>query len=108
MTKSLPNKIYLKEKLFGFKMDPSKRLEENLDDFNKITIDLANIDKKINDENQVIILLNYQLDSFIELKVVIKHERDNISLDDVLGDLRSWDLETKFDNKDSNNGEKIS
>ena len=108
MTKSLPNKIYLKEKLFGFKMDPSKRLEENLDDFNKITIDLANIDKKINDENQVIILLNYLLDSFIELKVVIKHERDNISLDDVLGDLRSWDLETKFDNKDSNNGEKIS
>ena len=46
MTKSLPNKICLKEKLFCFKMDPSKGLEENLDDFNKIKIDLVNIDEK--------------------------------------------------------------
>ena len=28
MVKSLSNKIYLKEQLFGFKMDPSKNLEE--------------------------------------------------------------------------------
>ena len=47
MTKNLSNKIYLKEQLLGFKMDPSKTLEENLDDFKVITIALANIDEKI-------------------------------------------------------------
>lgn len=58
MTKTLSNKIYLKEQLFGFKMDPSKSLEENLDVFKVITIGLTNIDEKISDENQVILLLN--------------------------------------------------
>ena len=32
-------------------MDPTKSLEENLDDFKKITVGLANIDEKISDEN---------------------------------------------------------
>ena len=32
-------------------MDSSKNLEENLDDFKKITLGLANIDEKISDEN---------------------------------------------------------
>ena len=104
MTKSLPNKIYLKKKLFGFKMDPSKGLEENLD---KITIDLANIDKKISDENQAIILLNSLSDSFKEVKATIKYGKDNLSLDDVLGALRSRDLEIKFEKKDSNNRENL-
>ena len=52
MLKSLSNKIYLKEQLFGFRMDPSKNLEENLNEFKKITVSLANIDEKISDENQ--------------------------------------------------------
>ncbi|KAK3225245.1 hypothetical protein Dsin_005107 [Dipteronia sinensis] len=42
LTKSLTNKIYLKERLFGFKMDPSKKLGQNLDEFKKMTIELAN------------------------------------------------------------------
>ena len=47
MVKSLLNRIYLKEQLFGFKMDSSKNLEENLKDFKKITVGLANINEKI-------------------------------------------------------------
>ena len=39
-------------------MDSSKNIEENLDDFKKITVGLANIDEKIFKENQVIIILN--------------------------------------------------
>lgn len=33
ITKSLSNKIYLKEQLFGFKMDPIKSLDDKLDEF---------------------------------------------------------------------------
>lgn len=43
MTKSLTNKTYLKEQLFSFKMDPNKSLNDNLDEFKKITVNLANI-----------------------------------------------------------------
>lgn len=51
MTKSLTNKIYPKEQLFGFKIDSTKSLVNNLGEFNKITISLTNIDEKISCEN---------------------------------------------------------
>lgn len=56
--KTLSNKIYLKKKSFSFKMDPIKPLETNLDDFKKITIELANIREEISEENQAVFLLN--------------------------------------------------
>ena len=34
-SKDLPNKMYLREKNFTYKMDPSKTLSENLDEFRK-------------------------------------------------------------------------
>lgn len=46
MTKSLMNRIFHKIKLFGFKMQDEMSLDKNLDEFNKIVIDLKNIGKK--------------------------------------------------------------
>lgn len=43
MSRSLTNKIYLEEILFGFKIDPSKGLEDNIDEFNAICMELANM-----------------------------------------------------------------
>ena len=43
MTKSLSNRILLKEKFFGFHMDQNKNLEQNLDDFKRIAFTLASI-----------------------------------------------------------------
>ena len=74
-------------------MDPSKNLEENLDDFKKITVSLANIDERISDENQAIIILNSLTDSYKDLKVAIKYGKESLFLDDVLGVLRSRGLE---------------
>ena len=80
-------------------MDPYKSLEENLDGFKKITMSLANIDEKISHENQAIIILNSLPDTFKDLKTAIKYGRESLSLDDVLGALRSRDLEIKFEKK---------
>ena len=85
-------------------MDPSKSLEENLDEFNKITEGLTNIDEKISNENQAIIILNSLPDSYKDLKLAIKYGRESLSLDDVLGPLRSRDLEMKFEKKGSSEG----
>ena len=46
MKKSLMNRIFHKIKLFGFKMQDEMSLDKNLDEFNKIVIDLKNIGKK--------------------------------------------------------------
>lgn len=38
LTKSLTNRVLLKEKFFGFKMDRTKNIKQNLNDFKKIAL----------------------------------------------------------------------
>ena len=104
MTKSLSRKIYLKEQLFGFKMDQSKSLDDNLDDFTKLNIELANADsyEALSDENQAIIVLNSLPDSYKDLKAAIKYGRDSLTLEDVLIALRSREMEMRSEKRASN------
>ena len=88
-------------------MDSSKNLEENLDEFKKITVSLANRDEKISDENQAIIILNSLLDTYKDLKTAIKYGRESLTLDDVLGALRLRELEIKIKRKVSSEGMQI-
>ena len=43
-SKDLPNKMYLREKNFTYKMDPSKTLSENLEEFKKIVSDFKTLE----------------------------------------------------------------
>ncbi|GKC32126.1 hypothetical protein Tco_1039420 [Tanacetum coccineum] len=45
MTKSLANKLYLKKKLYTFCMPAGRKISEHIDEFNKIVLDLANIER---------------------------------------------------------------
>ncbi|GJT34550.1 retrotransposon protein, putative, ty1-copia subclass, partial [Tanacetum coccineum] len=44
MTKSLANKLYLKKKLYTFYMPVGRKISDHIDEFNKIVLDLANIE----------------------------------------------------------------
>ncbi|GJZ79425.1 hypothetical protein Tco_0644262 [Tanacetum coccineum] len=44
MTNSLDNKLYLKKKLYTFSMQAGRKISEHIDEFNKIVLDLANIE----------------------------------------------------------------
>lgn len=89
---------------FNFKMDFAKSLNENLDEFNKIVISLTNIEENISYENQTIIILNSLTDSFKDVKTAIKSSRESLSLNYVLGALKSKDLEFEFERKTINGG----
>ncbi|TXG48044.1 hypothetical protein EZV62_027338 [Acer yangbiense] len=103
LTKSLTNKIYLKERLFSFKMDPNKGLGQNLDEFKRMTIELANAGEKekLSDENEAIILLNSLPDSFRDVKAAIKYGITSLSLEKCISALKSKDLELKTERKDN-------
>nr|GFC41837.1 zinc finger, CCHC-type [Tanacetum cinerariifolium] len=45
MTTSLANKLYLKKKLYTFYMPAGQKISEHIDEFNKIVLDLANIEE---------------------------------------------------------------
>ncbi|TYK10340.1 Retrovirus-related Pol polyprotein from transposon TNT 1-94 [Cucumis melo var. makuwa] len=100
LKKSLSNKIYIKEKFFGYKMDQSKSLEENLDEFQKIIVDLNNIGEKMSDENQAVILLNSLPEIYREVKAAIKYGRDSLNMSIMLDALKTRNLEIKKECKD--------
>lgn len=58
MTKSLSNRPHKNIRLYTFKMVLSVSIEEYLDEFNKIILDLINIDITIDDEDYAILLLS--------------------------------------------------
>ena len=44
MTKTLSSRLFLKAKLFTFKMQEGQNLHSHIDEFNKLCLDLENID----------------------------------------------------------------
>ena len=58
LKKSLTNRLYLKKPLYALLMEDNKPLKKHMDDFNRIILDLKNIDVKIDDEDQTMILLS--------------------------------------------------
>ncbi|GKB46212.1 hypothetical protein Tco_0896965 [Tanacetum coccineum] len=57
MKKYLANKLYLKKKLYTFYMPAGQKISEHIDEFNKIVLDLANIEVKFEDEDLALLLL---------------------------------------------------
>lgn len=74
-------------------------LEENLDDFKKVTIKLASIGEVVRDEDQVVILLNALPESFDSIIVVIEYGMENLTLRVIVIALRSKELDMKSSNK---------
>jgi hypothetical protein len=57
MTKSLTNHLYMKQRLYTIQMKEGTLVSNHLDEFNRIILDLKNIDCKLDDEDHVLILL---------------------------------------------------
>lgn len=58
MTQSLPNRVHAQLKVYSFKMQDSKTIDQNMDDFLKIITDLSNLSIEVPEEVQAILLLN--------------------------------------------------
>ena len=53
-----PNLIYLKGMLFNFKMDASKSIDKNIDEFTRLALLLRGTDQTLGDTSEAMILLN--------------------------------------------------
>nr|GEU94779.1 retrovirus-related Pol polyprotein from transposon TNT 1-94 [Tanacetum cinerariifolium] len=59
MIKSVANKLYLKKKLYTFYMPTGQKISKHIDEFNKIVLDLSNIEVKFKDKDLALLLLTF-------------------------------------------------
>ena len=98
LVKSLPNRVYLQLKVYNYRMQNSKTLEENVDEFQKMISDLNNLQIQVPDEVQAvqaILILSALPDSCDMLKETLKYGREGIKLDDVISAAISKELELR-------------
>ncbi|GKD02438.1 zinc finger, CCHC-type containing protein [Tanacetum coccineum] len=92
MTKSIANRLYLKKKLYTYYMSPGTKLDDHIDEFNKLILDLANIDIDIDDEDQAFMLLTSLPSSYENFVDTLLYRRESLTMEDVLATLNSRDL----------------
>lgn len=105
LLKSTPNKLYLLERFFSFKMDSSKELDDNLNVFNKLVQDIVNCGESVPETYKAIILLNAIPDIYREVKNAIKYGRDILTPEIVVDSLRSKEMEMRAEKHDRKSGE---
>jgi hypothetical protein len=66
MSRSLFKKLYLKHKLFDFKISEGIDLNQYINVFNHIVSNLKRVNVKFNSENKTLILLNSHASSMYE------------------------------------------
>ena len=90
-------------------MNVAKNLEQNLHDFLRMMIELANSgeNEAFSDEKQAIILLNSLPDTYKEVESAIKYGRTSITPEETVSTSRSKELELKTEklSLSSSNGE---
>ena len=86
-------------------MHEDRSVGEQLDLFNKLILDLENIDVTIDDEDQALLLLCSLPKSYSHFKETLLFGRDYVSLDEVQAALNSKELNERKEKKSSTSGE---
>ncbi|GJW53202.1 hypothetical protein Tco_0097287 [Tanacetum coccineum] len=81
MTKSLANRLYLKKKLYMYYMGLGTKLGDYINEFNKLILDLANIDIEIEDEDQALMLLTSFPSSYENFIDTLLYGRESLTME---------------------------
>ncbi|KAL0460800.1 UNVERIFIED_CONTAM: Retrovirus-related Pol polyprotein from transposon TNT 1-94 [Sesamum latifolium] len=83
MSKSITNKLYLKQRLYGLKMQEGSDLAQHVNVFNQIITDLARLDVSIEDEDRAMILLCSLPFSYEHLVTTLTYGKETIKVDEI-------------------------
>ncbi|GKC96624.1 hypothetical protein Tco_1162066 [Tanacetum coccineum] len=105
MTKSLANKLYLKKNLYTYYMSLGTKLGDHIDEFNKLILDLANIDIEIEDDDQALMLLTSLSSSYKNFIETLFYRRESLIMENVLVTLNSRVLKKRTEGTKEETGD---
>ena len=105
LKKSVAKRLYMKRRLYTFSMKEGVAINDHLDEFNKLILDLENVNIDLEDEDRALILLSSLPDSFEHFVDTLLYGRQTLMLKDVKSALESKDLKKKSNGKDQSYGE---
>jgi len=96
--KELSNQLYTSLKLMSFKMkDGSTKIQDHIDAFNDLVVDLMNLGEELSDERKALHLLSSLPSSYQSLSRVLLHrDRKTITYNEVVSALLTDDLQQKM------------
>jgi hypothetical protein len=103
MSKTLTRKLYLKQKLYGLKMQEGSDLAEHVNVFNQLIADLGKVYVKI-DEDMTIVLLCSLSDSYDDLVTTLTYGKEKVQVDDVVAALLSHEQRRKNNSPEEPSG----
>ncbi|KAG9444834.1 hypothetical protein H6P81_016174 [Aristolochia fimbriata] len=101
MTKSLSNKLYLKNQLYSARMAEGSNLVDYINRFNNIVTQFLSIEVNLDEDDKMLIFLNSLPPSFEHLVVTILYGKETLDIDEVTSTLLSNELR-KSPNLNSN------
>jgi len=107
MSKTLTQKLYLKQKLFGLKMQEGSNLAEHINVFNQLLADLVKVEVKVDDEDRAIILLCSLPRSYEHLVTTLTYGKEDVKVDDIVAALLAHDQRRKNNATEGSSGEAL-
>lgn len=95
MAKFLTNRLHLIKILHTFRMVEGTSLKNHLDEYNKLLLNLANVDVDIDGKNKVLILIYSLPKSFEHIITTMLYEKEIINLEEIEITLLSNELRLK-------------
>ncbi|KAH9801638.1 hypothetical protein KPL71_001098 [Citrus sinensis] len=106
MKKSLAHRLFLKKRLYTFFMKEGVSIQEHIDVFNKIILDLEGVESiKIGDEDKAFFLLSSLPKSYEGFVDTMLYGRTTLTLEDVKASLCSKEIQRHSGDLDQNPGE---
>ncbi|KAL0456583.1 UNVERIFIED_CONTAM: Retrovirus-related Pol polyprotein from transposon TNT 1-94 [Sesamum latifolium] len=102
---SLPTKLFLLKIFFKYKLDLSKNIDDNIDEFTKLIQDIKLTGDKSIDEYSSIVLLNAIPDTYNDVKSAMKYGRDSVNLETVINGFKSKEIDLKTNKPSQSNNE---
>lgn len=89
LKKSSAKRLYMKRKLYTFSMKERTIVKDHLDEFNKLILDLENVNIILEDKDRVLILLSSLSDSYENFVDTLLYGRQSLTFKDVKNALKS-------------------